>query len=65
MNLRLQRAWLALFYPLFCLPLGLRGVEGHSGLVHGDYVVESHQGMLPEELKEVLTPLDSHLFAPW
>jgi hypothetical protein len=36
--------------------------EGHSGLVHGDYIVQSRQGMLPEELKEVLTPLDSLLF---
>jgi hypothetical protein len=61
-HLCLQRAWLALLHPLFGLPLGFRGVEGNSGLVHGDYIVESRQGMLPEELKEVLTPLDSLIF---
>ncbi len=61
-NLRLQRAWLALFHPLFGLPLGLRGVEGNGELVHGDYVVESCLGVPLEELKEVLSPLDSLIF---
>jgi hypothetical protein len=41
---------LALSYPLLGLLLGLRGVEGNGGLIHGDNVVEGRQGVLPEEL---------------
>ncbi len=54
----LTTAWLPLLDPLPCLSLCLRGVEGHGGLIHGDNVVQDHQGLLPLELKEVLTALD-------